>query len=137
MRTEKRNILGEVLAGKHTDFDTLSEKVNSKIESGEIQVVSGPLLQSSMDCLNWNLTYQIYDCLYVHGSLTPAEIDSLIRYKEPDMVTYILERMCDIGITKPVNLENLTRADLPRKGLDILPILHNQKKWELTEYIRG
>ena len=137
MRAERRNILGEVLAGEHTDFDTLSEKVNSKIESGEIQVVSGSLLQSSMDCLNWNLTYQIYDCLYVQGSLTPAEIDSLIRYGDPDMVTYALERMCDIGITKPVNLENLTRADLPSKGLDILPILHNQKKWQLTEYIRG
>ena len=87
--------------------------------------------------MNWNLTYQIYDCLYVQGSLTPAEIDSLIRYGDPDTVTHALERMCDIGITKPVNLENLTRADLPSKGLDILPILHNEKKWQLTEYIRG
>lgn len=137
MRKEKRNILGEVLAGKHTDVDILLEKVNSKIESGEIQVVSGPLLQSPMDCLNWNLTYQIYDCLYVHGSLTPAEIDSLIRYGDPDTVTHALERMCDIGITKPVNLENLTRDDLPSKGFGILPILHKKKKWELTEYIRG
>ena len=41
-----------------------------------------------------------------------------------------------IGITQPVNYENLTRADLPIKGLDLLQTLHERKQWELTEYIR-
>ena len=41
-----------------------------------------------------------------------------------------------IGITQPVNYANLTRDDLPIKGLDILPILNERKQWELTEYIR-
>ena len=134
---KRRNILGEVMAGKYTDIDTLLDKVNNLIESEQITVSNDSILPSPMHCLQWGLTYKIYDCLYEHGSLTPVEIDSLIRYGDPDTVTHALERMGDIGITKPVNLENLTRDDLPSKGFDILPILHKKKKWELTEYIRG
>ena len=41
-----------------------------------------------------------------------------------------------IGITKPVSHENLTASDVPRQGVSILSTLFEEKKWELTEYIR-
>ena len=135
MKEQKRNILGEVMTGKYTDVDTLLDKVNSLIKSAAIKVNNDTIL-SPMYCLQWGITYKIYDCLQEHGSLTPVEIDSLINDKPPGIINHTLEFMSLIGITKPVNHENLTSADLPRKGLSILPILHEQKKWGLTEYIR-
>ena len=125
------------MTGRYTNYDTLSTKVESLIQAGTIQAEEIPLLSSPKACLNWDITYQIYDCLYEYGSLTPTEIDSFIKHGDTDMIAYTLERMSDIGITKPINFKNLTRGDLPTKGLNILPILHNQKKWELTENIRG
>ena len=136
MNEQKRNILGEVMTGRHTDVDTLLDKVNNLIESGRITVSYDPILPSPMDCLQWGLTYKIYDCLYEHGSLTASEIDSLINDQPPGVINHALEYMSDIGITKPVNHENLTSGDVPRKGLSILPILHERKQWELTEYIK-
>ena len=79
MKETKRNILGQVMAGKYTDVDTLLDKVNNLIQTGEITVSNDPILPSPMDCLQWGLTYKIYDCLYEHESLTPVEIDSLIN----------------------------------------------------------
>ena len=133
---KRRNILGEVMAGKFTDIDTLLDKVNNLIELGEITVSNDPILPSPMHCLQWGLTYKIYDCLYEHGSLTPAGIHSIIKDSDPDTISHTLERMNFVGITKPVNYADLTRADLPSKGLDILPTLNEQKQWELTKYIR-
>ena len=133
---KRRNILGEVMAGRFTDIDTLLDKVNNLIELGQITVSNDPLLPSPMHCLQWGLTYKIYDCLYEHGSLTPAEIHSVIKDSDPDTISHTLERMNFVGITKPVNYADLTRADLPSKGPDILPTLNEQKQWELTKYIR-
>ena len=135
MREEKYNILGEKLSGQYTDVETLLDKINKQIESGTLQVSNDSIL-SPMKCLNWSLTYKIYDCLYEHGSLTPTEIDSIINDRPPGIINHALELMSLIGITKPVTHENLTSGDLPRKGLSILPILHEHKKWELTESIR-
>ena len=136
LKEEKRhNILGEVMAGKYTDIDTLLDKVNNLIESGQITVSNDPTL-TPMHCLQWGLTYEIYDCLYEHGSLTPAEIHSQINESDPGTIGYTLERMGLIGITQPVNYADLTRADLPIRGLDLLQTLNERKKWELTEYIR-
>ena len=132
---KRRNILGEVMAGDSTDIDTLLEKVNNLIESGQITVGNDRFL-SPMHCLQWGLTYKIYDCLYEHGSLTPAEIHSIIKDSDPDTIGHTLERMSLIGITQPVNYADLTRADLPIRGLDLLQTLNERKKWELTEYIR-
>lgn len=136
MNKQKRNLLGEVMAGKYTDVDTLLDKVNNLIESRQIAVDNDSILPSPMNCLQWGLTYKIYDCLYEHGSLTPAEIHSHINDSNPGTISHTLERMNFIGITQPVNYESLTRADLPIKGLDLLETLHERKKWELTEYIR-
>lgn len=136
MNQPKHNILGEIMAGKYTDVDTLLDKVNNLIESGEITVSNDPILPSPMDCLQWRLTYKIYDCLYEHGSLTPVEIDSLINDSPPGIIDHTLEFMSLIGITKPVNYENLTPRDVPRQGLSVLTILFEQKKWKLTEYIK-
>ena len=133
---KRRNILGEVMAGKYTDLDTLLDKVNKLIELGQITVSNDSILPSPMNCLQWGLTYKIYDCLHVHGSLTPAEIHSQINESDPDTIGHTLERMGDLGITQPVNYEDLTRADLPTQGFSILPTLNEQKQWELTEYIR-
>ena len=133
---KRRNILGEVMAGKFTDIDTLLDKVNNLIELGQITVNNDSILPSPMHCLQWGLTYKIYDCLYEHGSLTPAEIHSVIKDSDPDTIGHTLERMNFVGITKPVNYADLTRADLPSKGLGILPTLNEQKQWELTKYIR-
>ena len=44
--------------------------------------------------------------------------------------------MSEIGITRPLNHENLTSAIMPIKGESISSILYQVKKWELTEYIR-
>ena len=135
MKEPKRNLLGEVMAGKYTDVDTLLDKVNNLIESGQITDSNDRFL-SPVYCLHWSLTYKIYDCLYEHGSLTSTEIDSLINDKPPGIIHHALELMSLIGIAKPVNHKELTSADLPHRGLSILPILYEQKKWELTEYIR-
>ena len=135
MNEPKRNILGAILAGKYTDVETLLDKVNNLIKSGVITVKKDPLL-SPMKCLEKGLTYKIYDCLFEHGSLTPAEIHSVIKDSNPDTIGHTLERMSLIGITQPVNYESLTRADLPIKGLDLRQTLHERKKWELTEYIK-
>ena len=132
---KRRNILGEVMAGRYTDIDTLLEKVKKLIELGQITVSNDRTL-TPMHCLQWGLTYKIYDCLYEHGSLTPAEIHSHINDSDPDTIGHTLERMNLIGITQPVNYTDLTRADLPTKGLDILQTLNEQKQWELTEYIK-
>ncbi len=78
MQEQKKRLLGEMLSGKYTDEETLSKKINSQIEAGTIQVSNDPLLPSPMECLNWGLTYKIYDCLYENQSLTPAEIASRI-----------------------------------------------------------
>ena len=137
MKEQKHIIFGEKLSGKYIDADTLSEKINRQIKSGAIQVSNAPLALSPKACLNWNLTYKIYDCLYDNEPLTPAEIVSLIGYEKPEgIVNHTLERMSDIGITRPINHENLTSADIPIKGLSILRILHQVKKWELTEAIK-
>ena len=140
MQERKQNLLGEMLSGKHTNADTLLEKVNSQIEAGTIQVSNEPLLQSPMACLNWGLTYKIYDCLYENQPLTPAEITSRIDYErriyeEEVIVNHTLECMSEIGITRPLNHENLTSAVIPIKGKSIFPILYQVKKWELTEHI--
>ena len=135
MNEQKRNLLGEVMAGDYTDVDTLLDKVNKLIESGQITVSNDPTL-SPMHCLQWALTYKIYDCLHVHGSSTPAEIYSHINDSNPGTIGHALELMSLIGITQPVSYENLTRADLPIKGLDLLQTLHERKQWELTTYIR-
>lgn len=136
MNEQKRNILGEVMAGDHTDVDTLLDKVNNLIDSGQITVSNDSILPSPMNCLQWGLTYKIYDCLYEHGSLTPAEIHSIIKDSNPDTIGHTLERMNFIGITRSVNYADLTRDDLPIKGLALRQTLHERKKWELTEYIR-
>ena len=53
LKEEKRhNILGEVMAGKYTDIDTLLDKVNNLIESGQITVSNDPTL-TPMHCLQW------------------------------------------------------------------------------------
>ncbi len=135
MKKQKRNLLGEAMAGKYTDVDTLLNKINSKIESGEIQVSKDPT-HSPMKCLQWGLTYKIYDCLYEHGPLTPADIYSYINESNPATIGHTLERMNLIGITTPINYKDLTRDDLPIKGLHIQTTLYERKKWELTEYIR-
>ena len=136
MKETKRNILGQVMAGKYTDVDTLLDKVNNLIQTGEITVSNDPILPSPMNCLQWGLTYKIYDCLYEHESLTPVEIDSLINDSPPGIIDHTLELMRLIGITKPVNYENLTPRDVQRKGFSVLTILFEQKKWKLTEYIK-
>ena len=120
------NFFGGKPSGKYTNYDTLSDK---------IQVDEIPLLASPKACLKWDITYKIYDCLYEHGALTPAEIDSLIKHRDIDMIAHTLERMGDIGITKPLNHENLTRANA-LGNQSIFPILYKVKKWELTEYIK-
>ena len=135
MKEPKRDTLGRVLAGEYTDFEKLSDKVNNLIESRVIQISADPVLSPKRH-LEQTITYEIYDCLHVHGSLTPAEIHSLIKYSNPDTIGHYLERMSLIGITQPVNYASLTRADLPIKGFGILPTLNERKKWELTEYIR-
>ena len=132
---KRRNILGEVMAGRYTDIDTLLEKVNKLIELGQITVSNDRTL-TPMHCLQWGLTYKIYDCLYEHGSLTPAEIHLHINDSDPDTIGHTLERMNLIGITQPVNYADLTSADLPIKGPDLLQTLNEQKQWELTEYIK-
>lgn len=136
MRERKYNLLGERLWGQYTDADILLEKVNSKIRAGTIQVSNDAFLPSPMNCLQWGITYKIYDCLYANGPLTASEIDSLINDKPPGVINHTLEYMNHLDITKPVNHENLTSRDVPHKGLSILPILHEVKKWELTESIR-
>lgn len=141
MQEQKKRLLGEMLSGKYTDEETLSKKVNSQIEAGTIQVNNDPLLPSPMACLNWGLTYKIYDCLYENQSLTPAEIAARIDYaqqiyEKEFIVNHTLEHMSEVGITRPLNHENLTSADIPFKGLSISPILYQVKKWELTESIK-
>ena len=136
MREQKVVLLDEKLSGKYIDADTLLEKINYQIKSGAIQVSNVPLALSPMACLNWSLTYKIYDCLYDNEPLTPAEIVSLINFEKPEgIINHTLEHMSRIGITRPINHENLTSADIPIKGLSILRILHQVKKWELTEAI--
>ena len=140
MKEQKHNLLGEKLSGKYTDVDTLLDKVNNQIKSGKIQVDKDPL-QSPMVCLNWGLTYKIYDCLYVNEPLTPAQIASLVDYEKKVyekevIVNHTLEHMNRIGITKPINHENLTSADVPIRGFSISPILYQVKKWELTESMK-
>ena len=136
MQEQKLNILREKLSGKYTDADTLYEKINKQIESGAIKVDTAPL--SPMYCLTWDITYKIYDCLYENEPLTPAEIVPLVNHEKPEaIVNHTLECMGDIGITKPINHENLTSADRPKEGLSILSILHQIKKWTLTEYIKS
>ena len=76
MKEPKRDTLDQVLAGEYTDFEKLSGKVNNLIESGQITVSNDPILSPKRH-LEQTITYKIYDCLYVHGSLTPAEINSL------------------------------------------------------------
>ncbi len=142
MQEQKKKLLGEMLSGKYIDVKTLSEKVDSQIEAGTIQVNKVPLMASPKACLNWGLTYKIYDCLYENQSLTPAEIASRIDYErqiyeKEFIVNHTLEHMSGIGITRPLNHENLTSADIPIKGLSISPILYQVKKWELTEYIKS
>ena len=134
MREQKHNFFGEKLSGQYTDVETLLDKINRQIKSGAIQVSNDPHL-SPMKCLNWGITYQIYDCLYEHGALTPAEIYSLTRYRDPNMIAHILEYMSLIGITKPINHENITYRDV-LYGEASAHILYEQKKWELTESIR-
>ena len=51
------------------------------------------------------------------------------------MIAHILEHMSLIGITKPVNHENLTSGDV-LLGERSAHILYEVKKWELTESIR-
>ena len=141
MQEQKKRLLDEMLSGKYTDEDTLSKKVNSQIEAGTIQVSNDPLLPSPMACLNWGLTYKIYDCLYENQTLTPAEIAARIDYaqqiyEKEFIVNHTLEHMSQIGITRSLNHENLTSADMPFKGLSISPILYQVKKWELTESIK-
>ena len=141
MKKQTHNLLGEKLSGKYTDFDTLSGKVENQIKSGEIQVDKDsprPL----MACLNWDLTYQIYDCLYVNEPLTPAQIASRVDYEKKVyekevIVNHTLECMNRIGITRPINHENLTSADVPIRGFSISPILYQVKKWELTGLMKG
>ena len=135
MKEPKRDTLGRVLAGEYTDFEKLSGKVNNLIESGVIQISDDPILSPKRH-LEQTITYKIYDRLYEHGSLTPAEIHLYINDIDPGTISHYLERISLIGITKPVNHENLTFKDVPHRGLDILPILYERKKWELTEYIR-
>lgn len=142
MQKQNKNLLGEMLAGKFTDVKTLSEKVDSQIEAGTIQVNKAPLMASPKACLNWGLTYKIYDCLYENQPLTPEEIASRIDYErqiyeKEVIVNHTLERMSEIGITKPLNHENLTSADIPIKEFSVSPILYQVKKWELTEYIKS
>ena len=141
MQEQEKNLLGEMLSGKYTDMEILLEKVDSQIEAGTIQVSNDPLLPSPKACLNWGLTYKIYDCLYENQPLTPAEIASRIdyerqMYEEEVIVNHTLEHMNEIGITRPLNHENLTSAVIPIKGESISPILYQVKKWELTEYIK-
>ncbi len=141
MQEQKKRLLGEMLSGKYIDKETLSKKVNSQIEAGTIQVSNDPLLPSPMACLNWGLTYKIYDCLYENQSLTPAEIAARIDYaqqiyEKEFIVNHTLEHMSEVDITRPLNHENLTSADIPFKGLSISPILYQVKTWKLTEYIR-
>lgn len=129
--------LGGKPSGQYTNYDTLSNKVESLIQAGIIQSEEIPLLPSLKACLNWDIIYQIYDCLYVHGALTATEIGSMLSiHRPPGIINHTLKNMSHIGITKPVNYENLTSADVPRKRLSILPILHKLKKWELTASIR-
>ena len=126
MKEPKRNTLGEVLAGEYTDFEKLSGKVNNLIESGVIQISDDPVLSPKRH-LEQTITYKIYDCLHVHGSLTPAEVHLYINDSNPDTIGHYLERMSLIGITQAVNYVNLTRDDLPIKGFDILPTLNERK----------
>lgn len=140
MREQKHNLFGEKLSGKYTDAVTLSDKVNNQIKSGKIQVDKDSLL-SPMACLNWDLTYKIYDCLYVNEPLTPAQIASHVDYEKKVyekevIVNHTLEYMNRIGITRPINHENLTSADVPIRGFSISPILYQVKKWELTESMK-
>ena len=135
MEEPKRNLLDEVLEGKHTNFEKLSDKVNRLINSRENQVINDHI-RTPESYLEQTITYKIFDCLYDHGSLTPSEIHSVIKITNPGTISHYLERISLIGITKPVNHENLTFKDVPHKGLDILPILYEEKKWELTEYIK-
>ncbi len=139
MGEQQHSISNEKLTGKYTDFDVLSDKINRQINSGIIEVDKFPL--PPLACLNWDLTYEIYDCLFVNGPLTPAQIASQIDYEKPlydkeVVINHTLERMSDIGITRPVNHENLTSGDLPFRGDSISPILYKVKKWELTDYIK-
>lgn len=141
MQEQKKKLHGEMLSGKYADVETLLKKVNSQIEAGTIQVSNDPLLPSPMECLKWGLTYKIYDCLYENQSLTPAEIAARIDYaqqiyEKEFIVNHTLEHMSEVGITRPLNHENLTSADIPFKGLSISPILYQVKKWELTESIK-
>ena len=124
MQEQKKRLLDEMLSGKYIDEDTLSRKVNSQIEAGTIQVSNAPLLPSPMACLNWGLTYKIYDCLYENQSLTPAEIAARIDYaqqiyEKEFIVNHTLEHMSEVGITRPLNHENLTSADIPFKGFEV------------------
>ena len=141
MREGKYNLLNEKLSGKYADIDTLLDKVNNQIKSGKIQVDKDSL-QSPMVCLNWGLTYKIYDCLYdINEPLTPAQIASRVDYEKKVyekeiIVNHTLEYMSRIGITRPINHENLTSADVPIRGFSISSILYQVKKWELTESMK-
>ena len=132
MREEKYNLLVGKISSQYTDSDTLLGKFYNQLESGKIQVDNHPPYSSPTACLNWGTTYKIYDCLYDYEPLTLSEIVPLIDNEKPEgMVNFILERMSDIGITTPLNHENLTSGDLSKKGLSILPILFQLKKWGL------
>ena len=137
MREEKYNLLVGKISSQYTDSDTLLEKFYNQLESGKIQVDNHPPYSSPTACLNWGTTYKISrdDCLYDYEPLTPAEIVPLIDNEKPEgMVNFILERMSDIGITKPLNHENLTSGDLPEKRIVYSPggtILFQLKKWGL------
>ena len=129
MGKQKHIFFCEKLSGQYTDVDTLLDKINSQIKSGAIQVSNDPNL-SPMKCLNWGITYQIYDCLYEHGALTPAKIYSLTRYRDPNMIAHILEYMSLIGITKSINHENITYRDV-LYGKASAHILYEQKNGNL------
>ena len=90
MNTPKRNILGAALAGKYTDVEILLDKINKLIESGKIQLTNDLSFLSPMNCLQWGITYKIYDCLFEHGSLTPVDIDSLINDSPPGILIILL-----------------------------------------------
>ena len=142
MKEKIHNLFGEPMYGNYTDANSLLDKVNGMIDSGEIKIdVEDPM--SPMYCLNWGITYKIYDYLYIKRQLTADEIyifeENKIKgmAKLPGVINHALECMCKIGITQPVNFKDISFKDVPRMGLDILDILYCEKKWELTSQIKS